>query len=109
MSLRVAVVGAGPAGIYASDMLIRNEEHDIHVDLFDEREVRGLLYRQLHALRDPSAQTHERLAHLALGIEMAPHMPTNPENMGRTIVNDIEWWADNQDEVEATFQNWLAQ
>ena len=32
MSLRVAVVGAGPAGIYASDLLIRNEEHDIHVD-----------------------------------------------------------------------------
>lgn len=36
MSLRVAVVGAGPAGIYASDMLIRNEEHDIHVDLFEQ-------------------------------------------------------------------------
>ena len=36
MSLRVAVVGAGPAGIYASDLLIRNEEHDIHVDLFEQ-------------------------------------------------------------------------
>ena len=36
MSLRVAVVGAGPAGIYASDLLIRNEDHDIHVDLFEQ-------------------------------------------------------------------------
>ena len=36
MNLRVAVVGAGPAGIYASDLLIRNEEHDIHVDLFEQ-------------------------------------------------------------------------
>ncbi|MCT1628060.1 FAD-dependent oxidoreductase [Corynebacterium sanguinis] len=36
MSLRVAVIGAGPAGIYASDLLIRNEELDISVDLFEQ-------------------------------------------------------------------------
>lgn len=36
MSLRVAVIGAGPAGIYASDLLIRNQEHDIYVDLFEQ-------------------------------------------------------------------------
>ena len=36
MSLRVAVIGAGPAGIYASDLLIRNQELDIHVDLFEQ-------------------------------------------------------------------------
>ncbi|QGU05670.1 FAD-dependent oxidoreductase [Corynebacterium comes] len=35
-SLRVAVIGAGPAGIYASDLLIRNEEHQIDVDLFEQ-------------------------------------------------------------------------
>ena len=35
-SLRVAVIGAGPAGIYASDLLIRNEEHEIYVDLFEQ-------------------------------------------------------------------------
>lgn len=34
--LRVAVIGAGPAGIYASDLLIRNEEHEIFVDLFEQ-------------------------------------------------------------------------
>lgn len=36
MSLRVAVVGAGPAGIYASDLLLRNEEVDVTVDLFEQ-------------------------------------------------------------------------
>jgi putative spermidine/putrescine transport system substrate-binding protein len=47
--------------------------------------------------------------HADLGIEMAPHMPTNPDNMKTYLVNNIEWWADNQDEVEAKFQAWLAQ
>ena len=47
--------------------------------------------------------------HATLGIEMAPFMPTNPENMTNYLVNNIEWWADNQDEVEAKFQAWLAQ
>ena len=40
--------------------------------------------------------------------QMAPHMPTNPENRKNYLVNNIEWWADNQDEVEAKFQAWLA-
>jgi len=47
--------------------------------------------------------------HADLGIEMAPHMPTNPDNMKTYLVNNIEWWADNQDEVEAKFQAWLSQ
>lgn len=47
--------------------------------------------------------------HADLGIDMAPHMPTNPDNMKNYLVNNIEWWADNQDEVEAKFQAWLTQ
>ncbi len=47
--------------------------------------------------------------HATLGIEMAQHMPTNPENQTNYLVNNIEWWADNQDEVEGRFQNWLSQ
>ena len=35
-ALRVAVIGAGPAGIYASDQLIRNEEREVYVDLFEQ-------------------------------------------------------------------------
>jgi len=46
--------------------------------------------------------------HAELGIEMAQHMPTDPANRGNILVNNIEWWADNQDEVEAVFQAWLA-
>ncbi|MCB1354267.1 MAG: extracellular solute-binding protein [Rhodobacteraceae bacterium] len=47
--------------------------------------------------------------HAELGIPMAPHMPTNPDNMGNYLVNNIEWWADHQDDVEARFQVWLTQ
>ncbi|ADZ71067.1 extracellular solute-binding protein [Polymorphum gilvum] len=46
--------------------------------------------------------------HAELGIDMAPHMPTNPANQTNYLVNNIEWWADHQDDVEATFQAWLA-
>jgi putative spermidine/putrescine transport system substrate-binding protein len=47
--------------------------------------------------------------HADLGIDMGPHMPTNPENQGNILVNNIEWWADNQDEMEERFQVWLTQ
>lgn len=47
--------------------------------------------------------------HATLGIEMAPFMPTNPANQKNYLVNNIEWWADNQDAVEVAFQNWLSQ
>lgn len=47
--------------------------------------------------------------HATLGIDMAPHMPTNPANQKNFLVNNIEWWADNQDAVEEKFQVWLAQ
>ena len=47
--------------------------------------------------------------HAELGIPMGPHMPTNPDNMGNYLVNNILWWADNQDDVEQRFQAWLAQ
>ena len=34
--LRVAVVGAGPAGIYASDLILKAErDFDVSIDLFD--------------------------------------------------------------------------
>lgn len=46
--------------------------------------------------------------HADLGIDMAPHMPTNPANQKNYLVNNIEWWADNQDEVEEAFQVWLS-
>lgn len=41
--------------------------------------------------------------------EMAPHMPTAEANMTTALVNDFEFWADNQDELNERFNAWLAQ
>lgn len=46
--------------------------------------------------------------HEELGIEMAPHMPTDPANAGNVHIYDYEWWADNRDDLDAKFQAWLA-
>ncbi len=47
--------------------------------------------------------------HADLGIDMAPHMPTDPANAQRTILYNYEWWADYRDDLDARFQAWLAQ
>lgn len=46
--------------------------------------------------------------HAELGIEMAPHMPTDPANMDGAFVTNYLWWADYRDELDARFQAWLA-
>ena len=40
--------------------------------------------------------------------EMAPHMPTAPENMNNALVNDFEFWADYGTELNERFSAWLA-
>ncbi len=47
--------------------------------------------------------------HVDLGIEMGPHMPTDPENAKNTFLYNYEWWADYRDDLDAKFQAWLAQ
>jgi len=47
--------------------------------------------------------------HASLGIEMAPHMPTDPENAKNTFLYNYEWWADYRDDLDAKFQAWLSQ
>ncbi len=47
--------------------------------------------------------------HADLGIEMAPHMPTDPNNAKNTFLYNYEWWADNRDDLDAKFQAWLTQ
>lgn len=47
--------------------------------------------------------------HAELGIDMNPHMPTNPENSENSFVYNYEWWADYRDDLDAKFQAWLAQ
>ena len=47
--------------------------------------------------------------HADLGIAMAPHMPTDPENSKNTFLYNYEFWADYRDDIDAKFQAWLAQ
>ena len=47
--------------------------------------------------------------HAELGIEMAPHMPTDPANSVNTFLFNYEWWADYRDDLDARFQAWLVQ
>ncbi len=47
--------------------------------------------------------------HAELGIEMAPHMPTDPNNAENTFLYNYEWWADYRDDLDAKFQAWLTQ
>lgn len=46
--------------------------------------------------------------HAELGIDMAPHMPTDPSNAKNTFLYNYEWWADYRDDLDAKFQAWLA-
>ncbi len=47
--------------------------------------------------------------HAELGIDMAPHMPTDPKNAENTFLYNYEWWADNRDDLDGKFQAWLSQ
>jgi len=47
--------------------------------------------------------------HATLGIDMAPHMPTDPNNAKNTFLYNYSWWADYRDDLDAKFQAWLAQ
>ncbi len=46
--------------------------------------------------------------HADLGIDMAPHMPTDPNNAKNTFLYNYEFWADYRDDLDAKFQAWLA-
>jgi putative spermidine/putrescine transport system substrate-binding protein len=47
--------------------------------------------------------------HAELGIDMGPHMPTDPNNAKNTLLYNYEFWADNTDDLNEKFQAWLAQ
>ena len=40
--------------------------------------------------------------------EMAPHMPTNPENLASAVLDNPEFWADHDAELSERFNSWLA-
>ena len=45
--------------------------------------------------------------HEETGIDMEPHLPNTPQNMTNAVLEDPEWWADNQDEMNERFAAWL--
>ncbi|MDH3376052.1 MAG: ABC transporter substrate-binding protein [Gammaproteobacteria bacterium] len=47
--------------------------------------------------------------HAELGIDMGPHMPTDPKNAKNTLLTGFEFWADNADDLTERFQAWLSQ
>ena len=47
--------------------------------------------------------------HAELGIDMAPHMPTDPANAKTTLLFNFVWWADHRAELDERFQAWLNQ
>lgn len=46
--------------------------------------------------------------HLETGTEMAPHMPTSPANLQRSLTMDWRWWSENRDGMSERFSAWLA-
>ena len=45
--------------------------------------------------------------HATLGIDMGPHMPTDPDNARHTLVYNYDFWADNIDDLNEKFTAWL--
>ncbi|MEG9861304.1 MAG: ABC transporter substrate-binding protein [Parvularculales bacterium] len=43
------------------------------------------------------------------GVDMAPHLPTAPQNLKKSLQSNSEWWADHQDEMNERFNAWLVQ
>lgn len=58
----------------------------------------------------PARRSSARMVgkHAELGIEMAPHMPTDPDNAMNALMYDYEWWAEHYDRLNDRFQRWLA-
>ena len=46
--------------------------------------------------------------HADTGIDMKPHMPTNPANFTNPVVKSAEWWANNKPDMNERFNAWLA-
>jgi putative spermidine/putrescine transport system substrate-binding protein len=42
--------------------------------------------------------------HAELGIDMGPHMPTDPKNAENAFLYNYEWWADHRDDLDQRFR-----
>ena len=57
----------------------------------------------------PTRRSGEPLVttHLATGVEMAPHLPTSPQNIARALHSDWAFWVDHLDALNERFSAWL--
>ena len=46
--------------------------------------------------------------HARTGVDMRPHLPTDPSNFRTAIVKDTEWYASLHDRIAKRFRAWLA-
>lgn len=46
--------------------------------------------------------------HASAGVDMRPHMPTNPMHMSRAIEKDVAWYARTREQLDERFDAWLA-
>jgi len=46
--------------------------------------------------------------HAGTGVDMRPHLPTDPSNFSTAILKDTEWYASLYDRIVARFRAWLA-
>ena len=78
----------------------------VKVATFDSNPPFGSVDAKTHDIVGYDVDFAKALAK-TLGVKLQL-VPTNPANQKNYLVNNIEWWADNQDEVEEAFQVWLA-
>ena len=59
----------------------------------------------------PARRTSMRLVstHAETGVDMRPHLPTNPVNFRTAILKDTEWYASLYDRIKARFDAWLGE
>ena len=46
--------------------------------------------------------------HAGTGVNMRPHLPTDPTNFRTAILKDTEWYASLYDRIVVRFRAWLA-
>ena len=69
--LRLAIVGAGPAGIYAADILLKAERNfDVSIDLFDHLPARHVGLTLVRRLTTPDVDDlAQRVTHFRYRVE----------------------------------------
>ena len=57
----------------------------------------------------PARRSSMRLVstHAEAGIDMRPHLPTDPTNFATAILKDVEWYASLHDRIKSRFDTWL--